>query len=275
MDRLALMGYSDNYTGPLIISPSVSRRLHSLYHVSKARCTSFSVTSTSTGVSNTPFVMFTRMVLLMTVACARGVYPPDSSVVFQDEQQSQQHYHQQQPSDYQSQERVVEKREVTPTPTLAPQWGFIPLIAGAGLGWGAPPVIQVHHIVQIQSPNQRCIPFPSPQPTPGQGYPTRPTGAGRDGIETRFGESNDTTTKNPSPCVWAIVSCCSPGNANIRYSCFELLGCQGAFWDLSPCEPRVVQAAANTALMFYMAASPPNNQSNVIDFEAPESESVL
>uniref|UniRef100_A0A0A9Y5X9 Uncharacterized protein n=1 Tax=Lygus hesperus TaxID=30085 RepID=A0A0A9Y5X9_LYGHE len=212
--------------------------------------------------------MFMRIVLLMTATCARGIHPPES-IIFEDTQYPQQQYQPQQPS-HQPQERVVEKREAAPTPNLAPQWGFIPLIAGGGFGFGAPPVIQVHHIVQIQSPNQRCIPFPSPQPTPGPGSP-----GGRDGIESRFGDTNQTAAKDPSPCVWAIVSCCSPGNANIRYSCFELLGCQGAFWDLSPCEPRVVQAAANTALMFYMAASPPNNQSNVIDFDAPESESVL
>uniref|UniRef100_A0A1A9V4Z2 Uncharacterized protein n=1 Tax=Glossina austeni TaxID=7395 RepID=A0A1A9V4Z2_GLOAU len=42
-----------------------------------------------------------------------------------------------------------------------------------------------------------------------------------------------------SQCVWAIVNCCSNGDSEIRYSCFEQNGCYGAFWDLNPCAETV------------------------------------
>ncbi|KAL9900016.1 hadley isoform 1-T10 [Glossina fuscipes fuscipes] len=42
-----------------------------------------------------------------------------------------------------------------------------------------------------------------------------------------------------SQCVWAIVNCCSTGDSEIRYSCFEQNGCYGAFWDLNPCAESV------------------------------------
>lgn len=42
-----------------------------------------------------------------------------------------------------------------------------------------------------------------------------------------------------SQCVWAIVNCCSNGDSEIRYSCFEQNGCYGAFWDLNPCAESV------------------------------------
>ena len=49
-----------------------------------------------------------------------------------------------------------------------------------------------------------------------------------------------------------------------RYSCFELLGCPGGFWGVNPCEERVVQAAANTALKYYMGGgeAPPAPDAN-------------
>ena len=55
----------------------------------------------------------------------------------------------------------------------------------------------------------------------------------------------------PSSCVWAIVTCCQPQTAAVRYSCFELLGCPGAFWDGSPCEQAVADAALLHASKFY------------------------
>lgn len=60
-----------------------------------------------------------------------------------------------------------------------------------------------------------------------------------------------TTQRQLNRCVWAIVSCCNPGNDQIRYSCFENLGCPGAFWDNSPCSREVTQAAFNAAQEFY------------------------
>uniref|UniRef100_U5ELU2 Putative secreted mucin n=1 Tax=Corethrella appendiculata TaxID=1370023 RepID=U5ELU2_9DIPT len=58
-------------------------------------------------------------------------------------------------------------------------------------------------------------------------------------------------TNQPSACVWAIVSCCSQNNNQIRYSCFERIGCHGAFWDFNPCSTRLMQAALGAAEQFY------------------------
>lgn len=64
-----------------------------------------------------------------------------------------------------------------------------------------------------------------------------------------------TTTQRPARelnrCVWSIISCCSPTDNNIRYNCFENLGCPGAFWDRNPCSREVIQAALNAANAFY------------------------
>nr|ATU82463.1 venom mucin [Lethocerus distinctifemur] len=111
------------------------------------------------------------------------------------------------------------------------QIAFLPFIA-------VPPVYQIHQIVLVQ-PEKQCQ----------QGG----------GLSDRFGEEDGQGSTpapaakpaEPSPCVWSIVACCAPGSSKIRYSCFELLGCPGAFWDTNPCEDRVVQAAASTALKFY------------------------
>ncbi|XP_037948223.1 uncharacterized protein LOC119679759 isoform X2 [Teleopsis dalmanni] len=48
-----------------------------------------------------------------------------------------------------------------------------------------------------------------------------------------------------SECVWAIVSCCSSRDYNVRYNCFEANGCIGAFWGLNPCADNVRESAIN------------------------------
>ncbi|KAL1139860.1 hypothetical protein AAG570_006837 [Ranatra chinensis] len=119
------------------------------------------------------------------------------------------------------------------------QIAFLPFIA-------VPPVYQVHQVILVQP--DRC--------------------SSRPGLEDRFGQvdGNGPATEGPAPptpeepskCVWSIVACCAPGSRNIRYSCFELLGCPGAFWDTNPCDEKVVAAAANTALRFYEGNSTSN-----------------
>ncbi|XP_014277271.1 SR-related and CTD-associated factor 4 [Halyomorpha halys] len=97
--------------------------------------------------------------------------------------------------------------------------------------------------------------FPQP-PAQQPGFPQPPVteGPSTPGIFDRMnGKINDTIPQRPSRCVWAIVACCSPDSNAIRYSCFELLGCPGAFWGVNPCESKVVTAAANTALNYYMS----------------------
>jgi hypothetical protein len=59
------------------------------------------------------------------------------------------------------------------------------------------------------------------------------------------------TTADPSRCVWAIISCCSPGSSNVRNPCFELLGCPGPFWDTKPCNERITGAALKVVGEFY------------------------
>jgi hypothetical protein len=59
------------------------------------------------------------------------------------------------------------------------------------------------------------------------------------------------TVADPSRCVWAIISCCSPGSSNVRNPCFELLGCPGPFWDTNPCNERITGAALKVVGEFY------------------------
>ncbi|XP_037051278.1 uncharacterized protein LOC119085108 isoform X2 [Bradysia coprophila] len=55
----------------------------------------------------------------------------------------------------------------------------------------------------------------------------------------------------PSRCVWGIVNCCTRRDINIRYACFERIGCQGAFWDLNPCGDDILDAALNEADRYF------------------------
>lgn len=57
--------------------------------------------------------------------------------------------------------------------------------------------------------------------------------------------------KEPSRCVWAILSCCAPANTPVRYSCFDVLGCSTAFWDTNPCVPAILRAALEQATLYY------------------------
>lgn len=57
--------------------------------------------------------------------------------------------------------------------------------------------------------------------------------------------------KQPSRCVWAILSCCAPANSNIRYTCFDVLGCSTAFWNTNPCVPAIIKAVLDQANSFY------------------------
>jgi hypothetical protein len=59
------------------------------------------------------------------------------------------------------------------------------------------------------------------------------------------------TVADPSRCVWAIISCCSPGSSNVRNPCFELLGCSGPFWDTNPCNEGMANAALKVVGEFY------------------------
>lgn len=57
--------------------------------------------------------------------------------------------------------------------------------------------------------------------------------------------------KEPSRCVWAILSCCAPANTLIRYTCFDVLGCSTAFWDTNPCVPAILKTALDQATQYY------------------------
>lgn len=46
-----------------------------------------------------------------------------------------------------------------------------------------------------------------------------------------------------SQCVWAIVSCCSRQNQNIRNDCFEAMNCGRNFWGLNPCSESIQDKA--------------------------------
>ncbi|CAH0390319.1 unnamed protein product [Bemisia tabaci] len=55
----------------------------------------------------------------------------------------------------------------------------------------------------------------------------------------------------PARCALAIASCCAPFNYHVRYPCFEMLGCYGAFWDMNPCSEDVVATAVQELAAFY------------------------
>lgn len=59
--------------------------------------------------------------------------------------------------------------------------------------------------------------------------------------------------RQPSNCVWAIISCCSGTSSSVSYSCFEQYNCVGAFWDSSPCDSDFARAAVNTAENYYFS----------------------
>jgi len=145
------------------------------------------------------------------------------------------------------------------------QIGFFPHFGYSAQFCPPPQIINLHPIVLFspQTKQQESCP-PTVPPSPA----TRPD-TDSPGLGMRFGEndadSNTTKMGKPSKCVWSIVACCAPGSKNIKYTCFELLGCPGAFWDKNPCEAKVVQAAANTALKYYMdnpEDSPSDTSSN-------------
>ncbi|XP_034113284.2 uncharacterized protein LOC117573894 isoform X2 [Drosophila albomicans] len=73
---------------------------------------------------------------------------------------------------------------------------------------------------------------PSPQRRPATNRPT-----------TSAPAASRRTTPRVSSCVWAIVNCCSQGNSDIHYNCFEEFGCHGAFWGVNPCADNVRDGA--------------------------------
>lgn len=105
-----------------------------------------------------------------------------------------------------------------------------------------PKIFKVDDFIIISNPRPVNLPTCIP--------PTRPPFVDDNSVENRLG-NEDGTSSEPSRCVWSIIACCSPGSRNIRYACFELLGCPGAFWDVNPCDDKVVMAAATVALNFY------------------------
>jgi hypothetical protein len=74
----------------------------------------------------------------------------------------------------------------------------------------------------------------------------------------RVNDVPDFTTSKPQPkvedpshCVWAIISCCSPRSDEGRHPCFELLGCPGPFWDTNPCKIGITASAVQVVDQFY------------------------
>lgn len=84
--------------------------------------------------------------------------------------------------------------------------------------------------------------------------------------------------KEPSRCVWAILSCCAPANAPVQYTCFDLLGCSTAFWDTDPCVPAIIRAALEQATKYYGTTAPTNRTMSAGDTppaaEAPATDNV-
>ncbi|XP_076289615.1 uncharacterized protein LOC143213551 isoform X2 [Lasioglossum baleicum] len=56
--------------------------------------------------------------------------------------------------------------------------------------------------------------------------------------------------KSPSPCVWAVVTCC-PSKTNRLVTCFESMGCPGINWGPNPCRVSVTKAAREQVMKFY------------------------
>ncbi|XP_055848916.1 uncharacterized protein LOC129913939 isoform X2 [Episyrphus balteatus] len=81
---------------------------------------------------------------------------------------------------------------------------------------------------QRTTPRPRTTPRTTQRPTPAQ----------------------ESSPRTLSACIWAISSCCDNRNTEIRYQCFERLGCQGAFWDLNPCADDIYRSAVDAADQF-------------------------
>ncbi|KAH8358944.1 hypothetical protein KR093_003432 [Drosophila rubida] len=88
---------------------------------------------------------------------------------------------------------------------------------------------------------------PLPTRAPGGGFQSPPLTTRAPSFQTPLEEATTArpatsapatgrrTTPRVSSCVWAIVNCCSQGNSEIHYHCFEEFGCHGAFWGINPC----------------------------------------
>ncbi|XP_050424742.1 uncharacterized protein LOC126835911 isoform X2 [Adelges cooleyi] len=68
-------------------------------------------------------------------------------------------------------------------------------------------------------------------------------------VEVIAGGANN--GKEPSRCVWAILSCCVPANMPVKFTCFDVLGCSSAFWDTNPCVPAIIKVAMDEATKYY------------------------
>jgi hypothetical protein len=64
-------------------------------------------------------------------------------------------------------------------------------------------------------------------------------------------KSQSNTDSGPTRCVWGIVNCCRRGNPALRYNCFEMLGCGGAFWDYNPCSDNIFDAAVQETNRYF------------------------
>lgn len=82
----------------------------------------------------------------------------------------------------------------------------------------------------------------------GSGFP-----AGKSANDVPDGTTSKPHPKieDPSHCVWAIISCCSPRSNEVRHPCFELLGCPGPFWDTNPCKIGITASAVQVVDQFY------------------------
>ncbi|XP_025208719.1 uncharacterized protein LOC112604068 isoform X2 [Melanaphis sacchari] len=80
--------------------------------------------------------------------------------------------------------------------------------------------------------------------------------------------------KEPSRCVWAILSCCAPANTPIRYTCFDVLGCSTAFWDSNPCVPAIIKAALDQATEYYGTVASTNRTAATPPMPTPPAGSV-
>lgn len=112
-----------------------------------------------------------------------------------------------------------------------------------------PQIYKVDNLIIIANPpeQQACPQTCNIKPLDKNTFPGKD-----DELDNRLGLSDPS---EPTKCTWAIVACCAPGNNEVRYNCFELMGCPGLFLGQNPCTPRFVEAATQSALNFYRSGN--------------------
>ncbi|KAF2900686.1 hypothetical protein ILUMI_05500 [Ignelater luminosus] len=137
-----------------------------------------------------------------------------------------------------------------------PVWGRVPI----GSSTKSPPVPTrrpssgptTHPPLVHNAEDAQSVTTTTQRPSSVAQRPQLGTAAGQAPASQSMRPDND-SARQPSRCVWAIVSCCSTSSQEVSYNCFEQLGCGGPFWGSQPCESEFARAAIANVINYYNA----------------------